>query len=457
MTCSCSKNPLQILLALLLLNVSTFEVSSAQEPVPAFEKLLLSEAFQSEGADFADFNHDGEQDIVSGPYWYAGPDFRQRHRYAEQGPYSIKGYSDYFFCFAHDFNGDGFVDVLSIPMPGTAAYWHENPGVPEGKNGEAIWKRHQVLATVDNESPALIDFVGDGRPELVCNHQGAFGYATPNWNAPTEPWKFTPVTPAQGYGRFTHGLGIGDVNGDGRNDLLETNGWWEQPADAEKLFEFHPFQFAQSGGSQMFAYDFDGDGDNDILSTQNAHGWGLSWFERRGTGDDYLFVPHEILPSKEATDSSQLSISQMHAVALTDIDGDGVKDVITGKRFWAHGGNDPGAKQLPVLYWFRTKRTDSGVEFEPNLIDTRSGVGTQLTVGDLTGNGRTDIIVGNKAGTFAMLNRAADASSRQTTKAILPKAIDALPGSPGFGLGIRSSEAQTPEKEQVDFCVASRI
>lgn len=414
----------------------------AQQPAPAtphLERLQLSEQFYSEGATFADIDGDGAQDVISGPFWYSGPDFRQRHAWTDGAPVPITAYSDHFFAFTGDFNNDQRPDILAIPMPGTPAHWFENPGTPD-----ALWTKHPVLDDVSNESPTMADITGNGRPELVCIHHGAWGYAQPDPNDPTSPWAFTPVTDNRGYGRFTHGLGVGDVNGDGRPDLLEKDGWWEQPAEPGTLFTFHPFPFAASGGAQMFAYDFDNDGDNDIVSSQNAHSWGLKWFEQRGTPDNIGFVPHEILPDSYDSDAP-LNISQLHALALADIDGDGVDDLVTGKRFYAHGGKDPGAQQLPVLYWFRTVRDSTGVRFEPQLIDARTGVGTQLTVGDLSGNGRPDIVVGNKLGTSVILNHGGSMAAPQLSPLMLSI------GSQEYAQSIRSTEPLTPEQERDTF------
>ena len=366
----------------------------AERDLHEFETLLLSEEFRSEGACFADIDGDGNQDIVSGPLWYEGPEFRVRHAYAPGEALSIQGYSKHFFSFAHDVNEDGRPDILAIPMPGDPAWWFENPG---GSTHTVHWRAHLALDEVSGESPDLTDLTGDGRPELVCIRKGAFGYATPS---ATSPWKWTPVTETRGYGRFTHGQGVGDVDGDGRADLLETNGWWQQTQKRGEIFRFHAQRFAESGGAQMFAYDFDGDGDNDVLSTQNAHAWGLAWFEQHQVDGERTFTRHDILTQSPADNELGLVISQMHAVALVDVDGDGVRDILTGKRFYAHGGRDPGAFQQSVLYWFRTVRHQSGVEFEPRLIHERSGVGTQLTTGDVDGDGEIDVLIGNKLGTF---------------------------------------------------------
>ena len=414
----------------------------------SFDRLVLSEEFFSEGACFVDVDGDGDNDVVSGPHWYSGPSFRERHAYASQSAVPIKAYSEFFFTYAHDFNGDRRPDILAIGMPGNTAHWFENPGRVDG-----LWKKHAAIDDVGNESPELVDITGDGRPELVCVRAGAFGYAEPVWKAPTERWTFTPITPARGFGRFTHGLGVGDVDGDGRLDLLETSGWWEQTPTKGELFRFHAVRFAEAGGAQMFAYDIDGDGDNDVVSVQNAHGYGLAWFEQRRDGGKVSFVRHDILTARSADSPWGLSISQMHALALVDIDRDGVKDLVTGKRYFAHGGGDPGSHQLAVLYWFRTLRGDGGVEFEPRLIEKRCGVGTQLVVGDVSGDGYADIVVGNKLGTSVLINR-----PRTVGDAELAALRPARRSSPAHVAGtgifaghVRGTEPLDPEAERRTF------
>ena len=204
----------------------------------------------------------------------------------------------------------------------------------------------------------------------------------------------------------------------------------------------------------MFAYDFDGDGDNDVLSVQNAHGYGLSWFEQVLDPDGKRrFEGNSIITSRPADSPYGLSISQMHAVALVDVDGDGVRDIVTGKRFWAHAGGDPGSQQLPVLYWFKTIRSRSGTRFEPWLIDDRSGPGTQLVTGDISGNGLPDILVGSKMGTYLMLHESSKVSAVQL-EAARPKRRREMAHTPGthlFSGHVRETGPKTPREELASF------
>lgn len=410
---------------------------------PVFKKQHLEPFYWSEGAAFGDLNRDGKVDAVYGPYWWEGPGFRERHEiYAPARKTTVKdvdgsertfpGYeggfgrknaysNDNFFTFVYDFDGDGWNDVLTFGLPHTPAYLYLNSAEKGGQ-----WARHTVLDEVDNESPTFVDLTGDGRPEIVCVNGGNFGYASPDWKNPTAKWKFTPVSGGGSWQRYTHGLGVGDLNGDGRLDLLFKDGWFEHPAAPAggPPWTFHPYFFAPAA-AQMFVYDVNGDGRPDVITALAAHGFGLAWYEQlkeRLPDGNLQFKPHIFMNRQPAENRYGVVFSEIHAVELVDVDGDGLKDIVTGKCFWAHGPTGAPESNAPaVLYWFRlVRQPDGGVDWVPQLIDADSGVGRQVGLGDVNGDGRPDIVIGNKKGAFVFTNQAATIS-KEAWNAAQPK------------------------------------
>ena len=398
-----------LVVVMLMCSSSVFPASDIQANEPtsnrSFRKITLSREFYSEGAHFGDINHDGQMDVVAGPFWYAGSDFTDRHEFMPAQAQDPKGYSANFVAFTHDLNSDGWTDIIIVGFPGEATNWYENP---QGKPGH--WPRHVAVDITDNESPTFGDVTGDGKPELVFHTAQRLGYAEPNWDQPTQPWKFHPVSAIGGWQKYTHGFGFGDVNNDGRTDLLLREGWWEQPAaDVAKPWKHHAVNFGD-GGAQMYTYDVDGDGDNDVITSLQAHGYGLAWFESQPQPDGQVkFERHLIVGSSPEENPYGVKFSQLHAVDLIDINGDGLKDIVTGKRYWAHGPKGDVEPNAPaVLYWFELRRDGGKVEFTPHLVDDDSGVGTQVVAGDVSGDGLPDIVVGNKKGTFVFIQENKD-------------------------------------------------
>jgi len=383
----------------------------------AFAKRTLTKDFLAEGCTAADFNRDGHVDIAAGRFIWLGPDFAQRVAYTPERdnrdgitktPYRADtGYSDYFEQFAHDFDGDGWTDILVYAAPGEAASVFVNPGTKE----VATWRRVDIFDSADNESHDLVDIDGDGRPELLCHTNGQFGFAAIDWKNPLAKARFHAITPKSPEGdrdiqRYTHGYGAGDVNGDGRTDILVRGGWYEQPArDATGAipagaWRLHAADFGE-GGAQMYALDVNGDGRADVVSGIKAHGYGLSWFEQNADGS---FTERAILGRAAADNASGVGFSQLHAIRIADINGDGLPDIVTGKRRWAHGPmGDVEPMAPPVVAWFelvRDKAAPGGARFVKHEIDADSGVGTQFWTGDLDGDGRVDIVTANKHGAF---------------------------------------------------------
>jgi hypothetical protein len=410
-----------LLLACLLLTPLPRAV--ADGPTITWKKQTVDTKFRSEGVAIADVNKDGKKDIIVGQLWYEGPDFTKSHEITKPGEYGTgeKGYSNVFAVFADDFNGDGYPDVISIDFPGEPCHWFENP-----KGAAGHWKKHTIWHSACNETPYYADLLGTGKRVLIMGFQpkdkkkdgneGQMAYFTPKQNDPTAEWEMHPISepsqpdkPTPGTMRYSHGLGVGDVNGDGKMDVMtsgqSTNGiagWWEQPkeTDGKTPWKFHSFQFPDAC-ADMFATDIDADGKADILCT-SAHKFGIWMLKQRPAAKEAKGAS----PIFDKIELYGRLTSETHAANFVDIDGDGLKDLVTGKRWWSHGRSEPGSAWEARLYWMKaTKEKDGFINFVPQLIDTDSGVGTQFEVTDVDGDGLLDIVTSNKKGVHLILQK----------------------------------------------------
>lgn len=375
-----------------------------------FRMQRLSDFYYSWGAGSADFNHDGITDIVSGPHIYYGPDYTSHSEiYAAIATNPSDEYTrDVWMQFTGDFTGDGWPDVLNCSFSGNPGAWlYVNP------RGEARrWDKHLVAPAFTTEIAVVKDLFGDGKLELVYGGAGSMRYARPDPANPTGPWIVRSVSEA-GYSN-AHGVGVGDVNGDGRLDILNAFGWWEQPADekqragaSEVPWKYHPAAFGRYGrngvgGSVMGVYDVNGDGLNDVVTALNAHGFGVAWFEQKRDGQ---FVEHMIMDDFGTKNAGDVTFSEPHGTTFADVDGDGVTDLIIGKRFWSHRDDylDPDPYGPAVLYWYKTvrnKKAPGGAEFAPELIHNRSGTGSDIYAADVNKDGAMDIVTATRFGTF---------------------------------------------------------
>jgi hypothetical protein len=374
-----------------------------------FRRQQISDFYYSMTAAAADFNHDGVLDIVSGPYIYYGPDYtKSREITLAESTSPSTSFNDYWVEYAADFTGDGWPDVINVTYGANGGvYLYVNP---KGENRR--WDMYKVVSGVQSEIAVLADVDGSGKPAIVYMGEGYVSYAKPDPANPTGPWIVHHVS-QQGYGT-AHGIGVGDINGDGRMDILNMYGWWEQPpAGSDQPWKYHPETFGRyghgiSGGSVMAVYDVNGDGLNDVVTALNAHGWGMAWFEQKRDAQGHIsFVEHMITDDlgTQKENAGGVAFSEPHGTTYADVDGDGIPDFIVGKRYWSHNADylDPNPFGAPLLYWYKTVRdpkAPGGARFVPEFIDNRSGAGSTLLAVDLNKDGTMDIVTGNKLGTF---------------------------------------------------------
>jgi len=410
--------------------LQVLSVASAQEfRLQSFARQELSDAYFSEGIGAGDLNGDGKKDIVYGPHWYAGPDYTAKQEIYPAVPQNRNGYADNFFNWVHDFDKDGWNDILVVGFPGTPGYVYKNPG-KDGLTG--LWEKHQVADSVSNEAPQFADVTGDGVPELVCTRKGNYGFYLPDASQPLGAWKFVAVSEPTAPTPFGHGLGVGDVNSDGRMDIIATDGWMEQPAvgPVEGIWKFHKYPFARAA-ADMFAYDVDGDKDADIITSLSAHDFGLAWYENTGTNGDgeIQFEKHLLMGETKSDSPYGVLFTELHAVKLADMNGDGLLDIVTGKTYWSHHAQSPMWDAGAVTYWFELSReADGTVDFIPHLADGDAGIGRGLVVDDLNNDGLLDIACGGMKGANVLMHVATKVTEAEFLQSQPQKSKDMAEG-----------------------------
>lgn len=354
---------------------------SARSPEILFDRKTIDLGV-SETCAIADFNNDGRPDIFSGDAWYENPTWK-RHEVRH-----LKEYGTYLESLSDlplDVDGDGYVDIVSSGWHAGRLWWSRNPG-----KGGGAWTDHTIDEGHAIEFSFLVDLDNDGKAREVLPQWGAANAPLTWYEAVGGTFQRHVVSP-KSYG---HGIGVGDVNHDGRNDIITPQGWLEAPPDPRTGdWKMHP-EFNLGSTSFIFVLDINEDGLPDLL-TGNAHDYGIFWMEQR---PDHTWVKHVI----------DESWSQPHALTLVDLNGDGKMELLTGKRFMAHDGHDPGEREPLGIYWYEYRKSDDGksVVWARHVVEygSRAGGGMQIPVADIDGDGDLDFAVGGKSGLFLFEN-----------------------------------------------------
>lgn len=388
-----------LFLACLFFTVSSIWSLTAQAEKPGVSfvaRLLTIDA--NEGIAAGDLDGDGLTDIVAGRNWYRGGDWAARPlRSIDDWNGYIQSNGDFLF----DVNGDGRLDVIAGSFIPTEVHWYENPG-EEGLRLGKQWPQHLLVDTGNsaNEGQLLEDIDGDGRPEWIVNSWKK-GVATVVWrlvekadDAKVEGEAIYEMKPHPlGPNANGHGLAIGDISGDGKTDVLVGEGWYEQPNSDpwNAPWKFHA-DWDLHASVPMIVADLDQDGDGDLI-IGNGHDYGLYWWRNEGPGDDgkIQWQQHDI----------DRSYSQPHTLAWRDIDDDGAKELITGKRYYAHNGRDPGGMEMPCLYYYDWD-PETATFTRHTIEEGHVGCGLQIATVDLNQDSKTDIAVAGKSGTYLL-------------------------------------------------------
>jgi hypothetical protein len=377
----------------------------------------------AEGVTTLDMNGDGYPDILSGAYWYENPGPQggawKQHQYRTVGIHN-EFVSD---CgeWTVDVNHDGAPDVVTAGWITNGVWWYENPKKPG-----VMWQKHFIADSYDTEGGWMADINGDGKPDLALAHYNHSGILWVDFSG-AQP----KVHHVGGKEQDGHGIGVADINGDGKPDILTPTGWLENiDADHDK-WQWHPDWNLGEAGFPIIGYDVNNDGKMDIIYGR-GHSYGLYWLEQQGSGESRHWVRHVI----------DESFSQVHALKLVDIDGDGEPELLAGKRYRGHSGNDPGSYDPIVVYYYKIDRKTAQFTRYAISVNGTAAAGTQFVTEDMDRDGDVDIVTAGKTGVHFFENlKINKVSKEQREREILMNKDWPFPGE---GQSVEQEDGPTP-------------
>lgn len=269
-----------------------------------------------------------------------------------------------------DVDGDGDEDFVGARYSPGLVFWLEQPKRPH----EEAWKYHLIDEVIDGIHGLYVkDVDGDGKSDLIANSaqpKGQFASSIvwlKSLNRGTK-WKRTVFAAGDAPG-LSHYHGAGDLNGDGRVDIVsaakvgkegEWFAWWEQPRGGAGPWKKHVLATGEDGATNPLVADLNRDGKMDVIASR-GHGLGLLWFEGPG------FAKHSI----------DASLYGPHSLAIGDIDGDGDVDAVTC------------AKDSYVVAWFEN---DGKGGFTKRVIHEDQAA-YDIRLVDLDDDGDLDVLV----------------------------------------------------------------
>lgn len=295
---------------------------------------------------------------------------------------------------AADFNGDGKLDLATVSW-----FSHGTPGNVSLYLHDASANTFAApLLTANGTAPSTLtvaDINGDGYPDLITSSNDG-GFVSVLLNSGDGHGTFG--APAYLASNGATGVAVGDLNGDGVPDLVVADypvSMFLQSATSRGTFSA-PVGLYSGGAATVLIGDLNGDHLQDVVLV-DAVGVKVLFH-----GADPMVASFAV-PVSVYTQTPNAFIQGGNLIAIADIDGDGLNDLVV-----ADPGPSGGA--APVLSVLLNDAMHPG-QFLAPLNYPLPAYTNQFTikVADLNGDGRPDIIVGGDSSLTVFLQQSSGA------------------------------------------------
>ncbi|WP_456437355.1 T9SS type A sorting domain-containing protein [Psychroserpens sp.] len=327
------------------------------------EQIVTSLPYNLPFIKCADVDSDGDLDIVASKgniVWYENLDGNAT--FSSQNvigsPYSSSGY--YHFVL-NDLDDDGDIDVIVPNGYNDDTEWYENFG--------GSFSSIQLIGAYSYDIGVceVGDFNGDGYKDVITNYQGIRLRLNNGDETFTNGGELGNIN-FSGIWSFN----VGDIDNDGDLDILAAthhnlNSFWLENNGGTEFIS-HPVGMGPIEIRSTLTSDIDNDGDLDIIVGSSV---GIYWFENTNGNLSYDYQHFVYIDDR------------MDFIFLSDLDSDGNKDII--------GFNITDDE----LVWFQNE--DGNGSFGPKIIiSTSCDNPTMAVIGDIDGDGDSDIILSSR-------------------------------------------------------------
>jgi predicted dienelactone hydrolase len=422
-----------------------FEHAAGQSQ-PVFTPVDINPQAEYPACGVIDVNKDGNLDIVSGGFWYEAPAWK-KHFLREVEV--IRGRFDDYSNLEYDVNADGWTDIISVNYRSKSLFWLEHPGEAIRTNPDTPWPKHVIDTPGPMETGRLHDIDGDGRLDILPNGIGfACWYEVVPGN---EPKFIKHDLPSE---VSSHGIGLGDVNGDGREDIVGPKGWLEAPEDRRAgRWAWHPdWELHRDASIPILVFDVDSDGDSDLVYGR-GHNYGLYWMEQSTSRRPGGTATASDVPATWTRHAIDTSWAQPHSLLLVDLDSDGRLEVVAGKRYMGHEGKDPGEFdriEHSAYSFHKDLRTFSRLPIAHKC----AGFGLDPRAVDIDADGDLDIVAADRNGLSLLVHEKRETRSAPAGPATTPRPnrFELLKRrEDGKEVAISTPAGWTPRREQIVF------